>query len=70
MAVDRVVLAHRLFTGVSRQHLGGLIAEPAGPWQAVVEGRRHEVRGGARKRAAGAGARHRLVFTERVVAAP
>ncbi|MBB4986930.1 hypothetical protein GGE06_007902 [Streptomyces sp. SFB5A] len=34
----------------------------------TVEGRRHEVRGGARKRAAGAGARHQLAFIDRLVA--
>lgn len=37
-------------------------------WQAGVEGRRHAARGGARKRAAGAGARHQLVFVDRLVA--
>ncbi|MGW8881628.1 helix-turn-helix domain-containing protein [Streptomyces mirabilis] len=34
----------------------------------MVEGRRHEARGGARKREAGAGARYRLVFVDRLVA--
>lgn len=34
----------------------------------MVEARRHEARGGARKREAGAGARHRLVFVGRLVA--
>lgn len=38
------------------------------PWQAGPEGRRHAARGGARKRAAGAGARHQLVFVDRLVA--
>jgi hypothetical protein len=38
------------------------------PWQARVEGRRHAARGGARKRAAGAGTRHQLVFVNRLVA--
>ncbi|GAA1103790.1 hypothetical protein GCM10009663_52720 [Kitasatospora arboriphila] len=38
-------------------------------WQAVVEGLRHAVRGGVRLRAAGAGAKHRPVFTDRAVAA-
>ncbi|MFH9133940.1 transposase family protein [Streptomyces sp. NPDC017524] len=36
--------------------------------QAGVEGRRHAARGGVRKRAAGAGARHQLVFVDRLVA--
>lgn len=39
-----------MFTGVSRRHLASLVEELAGEWQAVVEGRRHEARGGARKR--------------------
>lgn len=38
------------------------------PWQAGLEGRRHAARGGARRRAAGAGARHQLVFVDRLVA--
>lgn len=33
-----------------------------------LEGRRHAAWGGARKRAAGAGARHQLVFVDRLVA--
>ncbi len=66
--VNRAVLGHRMLTGVSRRHLTELIAELALPWQAVVEGRRHTIRGGVRRRAAGAGAKHRLVFTDRVVA--
>ncbi|WP_344323765.1 transposase family protein, partial [Streptomyces macrosporus] len=66
--VNRAVLAHRLFTGISRRHLSRLIEELAQPWQAGVEGRRHAARGGVRKRAAGAGARHRLVFVDRLVA--
>ncbi|MFD8850238.1 transposase family protein [Streptomyces sp. NPDC059604] len=66
--LGRTVLAHQVFTGVSRGHLVSLVEELADPWQAVVEGRRHEARGGARKREAGAGARHRLVFVDRLVA--
>ncbi|MFE7359405.1 transposase family protein [Streptomyces sp. NPDC057543] len=66
--LSRTVLAHQVFTGVSRRHLASLVEELAGPWQAVVEGRRHEARGGDRKREAGAGARHRLVFVDRLVA--
>jgi hypothetical protein len=65
--VDRNFLAHQLFTGVSLQHLACLVEELADPWQAMVESRRHEARGGARKREAGAGARHRLVFVDRLV---
>ncbi|MEV0889015.1 transposase family protein [Streptomyces microflavus] len=66
--VNRAVLAHRLFTGISRRHLARLIEELAVPWQAGVEGRRHAARGGVRKRAAGGGARHQLVFVDRLVA--
>lgn len=65
--VDRSVLAHPLFTGISWAHLSSLTAELARPWVAEVEGRRHQVRGGARRRAPGAGARHRLVFVDRLV---
>ncbi|MFK4106873.1 IS5/IS1182 family transposase, partial [Streptomyces sp. NPDC019531] len=53
--VNRAVLAHRLFTGVSRRHIARLVEELAIPWQADLEGRRHAARGGVRKRAAGAG---------------
>ncbi|MFI1972566.1 transposase family protein [Streptomyces cinnamoneus] len=66
--VNRAVLAHRLFTGLSRRHFACLVEELAVPWQAGLGGRRHAARGGARKRAAGAGARHQLVFVDRLVA--
>ncbi|WP_176735584.1 transposase family protein [Actinacidiphila rubida] len=66
--VRREVPSHQLFTGISRHHLSGLVEELAQPGQAAVEGRRHEARGGARQRAAGAGARHQLVFVDRLVA--
>ncbi|MFD3939911.1 transposase family protein [Streptomyces sp. NPDC058611] len=66
--VNRAVLAHRLFKGISQRHLALLVAELADPWQAAVEGRRHDARGGVRKRAEGAGARHQLVFVDRLVA--
>jgi hypothetical protein len=66
--VNRAVLSHRMLTGISRRHLADLVVELTAPWQAVVEGRRDAARGGARQRAAGAGARHRLVFVDRVAA--
>ncbi|MEU5295557.1 transposase family protein [Streptomyces umbrinus] len=66
--VNRAVLAHRLFTGISRRHLACLIEELAAPWQAGLEGRRHAARGGIRKRTEGAGAHHQLVFVDRLVA--
>ncbi|WP_433257826.1 transposase family protein [Streptosporangium sp. CA-135522] len=68
IALNRAALAHQALTGVSLKHLGDLVVELARPWQAMVEGRRHMVRGGERRRAAGAGARHRLVFADRVIA--
>ncbi|WP_190160985.1 transposase family protein [Streptomyces litmocidini] len=67
ITADRHILAHQLFTGISQQHPACLVEELAVPWQAVVEGRRHAARGGARKRETGAGARHRLVFVDRLV---
>jgi hypothetical protein len=51
--VNRAVLAHRLFTGISRRHLACLIEELALPWEAGVEGRRHAAGGGTRKRLPG-----------------
>lgn len=65
---DRSVLAHPLFTGISTAHLSSLIAELARPWVVGIEGRRHQARVGARQRAPGAGARHQLVFVDRLVA--
>ena len=66
--ISRTVLTCQVFTGISRQHPGRLIEESAGPWQAMAEGLRHATRGGVRKRAAGVGARHRLVFADRLTA--
>ncbi|MGW6218236.1 transposase family protein [Streptomyces sp. NPDC055109] len=66
--IDRSVLTHALFTGVSTSHLSSLVAELARPWVVGVEGRRHQERGGARKRAPGAGARYQLVFVDRLIA--
>ncbi|MER6104371.1 transposase family protein [Streptomyces sp. NPDC001832] len=65
----RAALSHPAFTGVSRAHLGGLIEELAGPWQARRESALHQRRGGKRHRAAGAGRKHELVFTDRVLVA-
>ncbi|MFD9623767.1 IS5/IS1182 family transposase, partial [Streptomyces virginiae] len=66
--VDRSVLARPLFTGVSRVRLSSVVAGLATPWVVGVEGRRHRARGGAGKRAPGAGACHRPVFVDRPVA--
>ncbi|MCX5115271.1 transposase family protein [Streptomyces sp. NBC_00378] len=57
-----------VFTGISRHHVACLVEELARPWQAVVEGCRYGARGGARKRTAGAGPRHQLVFVDRLTA--
>lgn len=61
---DRAVLVHPLFTGVSMAHLASLIEELARPRAAAEEGRRGRVRGGARRRAPGAGARYQPVFVD------
>ncbi|MFE4722538.1 transposase family protein, partial [Streptomyces sp. NPDC056728] len=65
----RAALSHPAFTGVSRAHLGSLIEELAGPWQARRESALHQRWGGKRHRAAGAGRKHELVFTDRVLVA-
>ncbi|WP_306966426.1 transposase family protein [Streptomyces afghaniensis] len=63
----RAALSHPAFCGLDRAHLGGLIEELAGPWTARCESALRERRGGERKRAAGAGPDHKLVFTDRVL---
>jgi hypothetical protein len=60
-------LSHSAFTGISRHHLGQLVAELAGPWQARCESGLRQRRGRERRRAQGAGRRHELVFTDRVL---
>jgi DDE superfamily endonuclease/Helix-turn-helix of DDE superfamily endonuclease len=60
-------LSHPVFTGLSRQHLGDLIAELADPWTAAHQGALRTRRGHPRRRAAGAGPRHQLVFCDRVL---
>jgi hypothetical protein len=63
----RAALAHSAFIGISRHHLGRLVIELAGPWQAGRESCLHQRRGGERRRAEGAGRLHELVFTDRVL---
>jgi hypothetical protein len=63
----RAALSHPAFCGLDRAHLGVLIEELVGPWTARCESGLRERRGGERKRAAGAGPDHRLVFTDRVL---
>jgi hypothetical protein len=60
-------LSHSAFTGISGHHLGRLVAELAGPWQASRESALRQRRGAGRCRAEGAGRRHELVFTDRVL---
>jgi hypothetical protein len=60
-------LSHAAFTGISRAHLGGLIEELAPAWQTRRESGLRERRGGDRRRAAGAGRKHELVFTDRML---
>jgi hypothetical protein len=63
----RAALSHSAFTGISRHHLGRLVAELAGPWQARRDSDLRRRRGRERRRAPGAGRRHDLVFTDRVL---
>ena len=63
----RAALAHPVFTGLSRQHLGELIAELADPWTATHQAALEQRRGHPRRRAAGAGPRHQLLFCDRVL---
>jgi hypothetical protein len=63
----RAAFAHSAFTGISRKHLGLLLAELRPAWRSAREGRLHARRGRARQRAAGAGRQPRLTFTDRVL---
>jgi hypothetical protein len=66
---NRVALSHPVLTGISREHLAGLIEELADPWLACQESALRERRGGRdRLRAEGAGPNHRLPFVDRVIA--
>jgi hypothetical protein len=64
----RAALSHPVFTGLSQQHLGELIAELVDPWTAAHQAALHQRRGHPRQRAAGAGPHHQLVFCDRVLA--
>lgn len=63
----RAVLTHPAFCGVSRAHLGDLIEELADLWLARCESELRERCGAERQREAGAGPKHDLVFTERLL---
>jgi hypothetical protein len=60
-------LSHPALTGISRAHLRELIEELAAPWTARCESVLRHRRGRKRKRQAGAGPKHELVFTDRVL---
>jgi hypothetical protein len=60
-------LSHSAFTGISRSHLGRVVAELAPAWQARRESALRQRRGHDRLRAEGAGRRQELVFTDRVL---
>jgi Helix-turn-helix of DDE superfamily endonuclease len=60
-------LTHPVFTGISRQQLGELIAELADPWAAAHQAALQQCRGHVRRRAAGAGPKQLLVFFDRVL---
>ncbi|MGH3180345.1 MAG: hypothetical protein ACRDUT_02300 [Mycobacterium sp.] len=60
-------MSRSAFIGISRHHLGRLVAELAGPWQARRESGLRARRGRDRLRAEGAGRGQDLVFTGRVL---
>jgi hypothetical protein len=63
----RAALSHPVFTGVSQHHLAELISELTDPWIAAHQGALLIRRGHQRRRAAGAGPHHRLVFCDRML---
>ncbi|WP_395576912.1 hypothetical protein [Streptomyces sp. BK79] len=66
-SLNRAALSHPAFTGISRQHFAELVFELAPRWEASRESDRTERRGGQRRRAAGAGRKAKLVFTDRLL---
>ena len=63
----RAVISHSVFCGLKRPHLDRLLVELCDPWEARVEGQRHERRGHRRHRVAGAGRHHELEYADRVL---
>lgn len=63
----RAAFAHSAFTGISGRHLGLLVSELQPRYTTAREDRLHQQRGRPRLRRPGAGARPRLVFTDRLV---
>jgi hypothetical protein len=63
----RAALTHPAFCGVGRQHLGELLDELEPRWESRCESERHDRRGAARRREAGAGPKYELPFRDRLV---
>lgn len=63
----RAACSHLPLSGVSRAHLGELLEELAPKWAAARESALHDRRDGDRRRAAGAGPKQRLAFTDRLL---
>ncbi|MFJ9713334.1 transposase family protein [Streptomyces sp. NPDC101234] len=63
----RAACSDSALCGISKGHLGALVAELAEPWQARRESELGERRGHGRLRAAGAGPDHQLAFVDRVL---
>jgi hypothetical protein len=67
-SLARTALWHRICTGISRNQLGKVVAELAGPWLAREDARLRKRRGHDRLRAEGGGPDQILVFTDQVIA--
>jgi hypothetical protein len=63
----RTACSHPALSGVSHAYFGELLEELAPKWAAARESSLRERRGGDRRRAAGAGRKQRLVFTDRLL---
>lgn len=63
----RAACSDSALCGISKEHLGDLVAGLAEPWLAGCESDLDDRRGHARLRAAGAGPDHQLVFVDRVL---
>ena len=61
------VLSHRVCTGISREHLGDLIAELAGRWNGAEEARLRSRRGRDRLQDSDAGPGHQLPYTDWII---
>jgi hypothetical protein len=63
----RAAMSHFAFCGLSREHLGELVAELAPRWEARCESERSQRRCGDRRRRAGAGPKYELAFADRLL---